>query len=128
MNSIFRFIIICLAVLLSFSSDIYGQFQPAPVEKSTQKILYQGKVYYIHNVKANQTLYSISRAYSVTVQDIANANPNVLLEVISEGQTLKIPSLSSLNEFSETYFGLSEDDFIYHRVQPQQTIHFLSKK
>jgi LysM repeat protein/ABC-type branched-subunit amino acid transport system substrate-binding protein len=106
----------------------YAQFKPAPVEKSSQKMLYHGKVYYIHKVKKDQTLYSISRAYGITEQDIAVANPNVLLEVIKPGQALKIPEVSQLGNLSETYFGLTEDDFIYHTVKPQETLFYLSKK
>ena len=115
-------------LLFCFSTSVLAQFEPAPVEKSKQKILLEGKVFYIHTVKANQTLSSISRVYGVTIQDIAVANPNIVLEVISVGQTLRIPSISALSEMSESYFGLTKDDFIYHTVQPQQTVHFLSKK
>jgi LysM repeat protein/ABC-type branched-subunit amino acid transport system substrate-binding protein len=115
--------------LITFPKAVNAQqFTPAPVEKSKQRILHEGKVYFIHNVKTNQTLYSISRAYGVTVQDIAAANPNVLLELIAEGQVLRIPAQSSLDQLTESYFGLSETDFIYHTVQPQQTIHFLANK
>lgn len=128
MIRLFRYFVFLVALLFSYTQSSWCQFQPAPVEKSNQKILLQGKVYYIHKVKANQTLYSISRAYGVTVQDIAAANPSTLLEVISEGQTLKIPAISSLDEFSETYYGLTREDFIYHTVRSHQTIHYISKK
>lgn len=123
-----RTILVLLSLLFITSSTTFGQFEPAPVEKSNQKVLFQGKIYFVHTVQQNQTLSSISRAYGVTIQDIAKANPNIILEVISVGQTLRIPSISELNELSESYFGLSEDDFIYHTVQPQQTIFYISKK
>ena len=118
-----------LSLIIFVFSSVSGfcQFQPTPVEKSQQKILFQGKVFYIHKVIGGQTLYSISRAYGVTVQDIAAANPAIKLEVISEGQVLKIPVISTLEEFSESYFGLTRDDFIYHTVQAQQTVNYLSK-
>lgn len=127
MNRIFLVLILFVIAFITPISSL-AQFQPAPVEKSKQKMLYEGKVYFIHTVKSNQTLSSISRAYGVTIQDIAVANPNIILEVISVGQVLRIPNISALSEFSESYFNLSENDFLYHTVQPQQTIHYLSKK
>lgn len=120
-----------LSIIFSLSLSTQGlnaQFVPAPVEKSTQKILFKGKVYYVHTIKPNQTIHSISRAYGVTYQDIAAANPNITLEVINPGQVLKIPAISTLNTMSESYYGLSEEDFYYHTVEPQQTITYLSAK
>jgi LysM repeat protein/ABC-type branched-subunit amino acid transport system substrate-binding protein len=119
---------IFLAITFITSNKLNGQFQPAPVEKSTQKVLFNGKVFYIHTVKANQTLYSISKTYGVSVQDIAAANPNISLEVLSEGEVLRIPTQSTIDSSSASYFGLSEDDFIYHTVKARQTIHYLSRK
>lgn len=124
-----RFNIALFTLFFILSNTVaQAQFQPAPVEKSNQKVLFNGKVYYIHTVKQNQTLSSISRAYGITIQDIAVANPNVVLEVISVGQALKIPTISELDDFSESYYGLSSDDFVYHTVQTQQTIFYISKK
>ena len=62
-----------------------------PVEISKQKIVSEGKIYFMHVVQKGQTLYSISKAYKVTVDDITGENiipPNG----IQEGQMLRIPS------------------------------------
>ncbi len=120
-------IIIGLLFLIS-PLRLNAQFVPAPVEKSTQKILYQKKVYYIHKVEPNQTIHSISRAYGVTYQDIAVANPNIKLETINPGQILKIPEISSLDTLSESYYGLNKNDFYYHTVESQQTVTYLTQK
>lgn len=97
-----------------------AQFQPSEVVKSEQRVIFQGKVYYIHLVKEGQTLYRISRAYGVTEQDIAVANPNITLEVIKPGMALKIPEFSGKGRIDESYFGLTKDDFFYHIVQAGQ--------
>jgi len=117
-----------VAFMLCLANITMAQFEPAPVVKSTQKVMFKGKVYYIHTVKQNQTLHSISRAYNVTIQDIAAANPNIVLEVIKPGQALKIPVISTLDNLSESYFNLSKRDFIYHKIKPHQTIYYISKK
>lgn len=121
-------IILIIALTGSVIYPVSAQFIPSKVEKSSEKIVHQGKVYYVHKVKPGQTLHSISRAYGVTEQDIANANPSVVLEVIKVGQILKIPEVSGLDKHSEEYYGLTEDDFIYHTVQPKETPYFLHKK
>ncbi|MEC7752629.1 MAG: LysM peptidoglycan-binding domain-containing protein [Bacteroidota bacterium] len=48
------------------------------------------KVFVIHKVQAQQTLYSLSRRYKTTVSEINKANP-VLANGLQIGQTLKIP-------------------------------------
>lgn len=62
-----------------------------PVEVSTEKVVSGGKVYYMHEVQKNQTLYSIAKAYRVTVDALASENvipPNG----IQTGQVLKVPA------------------------------------
>lgn len=122
-------LLVIITFLLTVSFDpVFAQFVPAPVEKSSQKILFEGKVYYIHTIKQNQTIHSISRAYSVTYQDIAAANPKIILEVVKVGQAIKIPEISALDTLSESYFNLKAEDFYYHTVEPQQTITYLVAK
>lgn len=63
-----------------------------PVEISSQKVVAEGKVWFMHRVVKGQTLYSISRAYGVTVNDITVAN-NITANGIRDGQILKIPAV-----------------------------------
>jgi LysM repeat protein len=65
-----------------------------PVEISRQKIVVEGKVYYMHPVQKGQTLYSISRAYQVTVDDITREN-EIPYNGIQDGQMLKIPVITN---------------------------------
>jgi LysM repeat protein/ABC-type branched-subunit amino acid transport system substrate-binding protein len=65
-------------------------FAQVPVQKSTEKVRINGKVYYIHVVKKGQTLYSLSKAYEVTIPQITESNAG-LPEGLKEGQSIKIP-------------------------------------
>ncbi len=67
---------------------LMGQ-EPVPVEVSGQKIVVEGKVWFIHKVLKGQTLYSISKAYNVTINDITSANV-ITGNGIQEGQILRI--------------------------------------
>lgn len=45
-----------------------------------------------HTVEKKQTLYAISKLYNVTVDDIKNANPQIVNNDIKEGDVLLIPA------------------------------------
>lgn len=80
--------VLTLILFMIFPEVAGGQ---VPVEVSGQKIVTGGKVYYMHHVLQGQTLYSISRAYKVTIEVITGNN------VIPRGgiqvdQILKIPA------------------------------------
>ncbi len=66
-----------------------------PVEVSNEKMIYGGKVYRMHEVQKNQTLYSISRAYKVTIPEIERENV-IPSSGIQAGQVLRIPSREDL--------------------------------
>ena len=57
----------------------------------------EGKSYYIHTVRKGQTLYMISRAYGVEVNDIIAENPDVK-EGLKADQKLFIPFPTQKNE------------------------------
>ena len=64
--------------------------QEVVVERSSQKTQIGGKEYYMHHVKQGQTLYSISKAYNVTVEEIERLNPEVK-NGLKAGLVLGIP-------------------------------------
>lgn len=83
-----------LAAFCLMASDAvaYGQYPQVPVSISTEKVKIDGKIYYSHIVQEKQTLYSISKAYGVTVQDIYEANPALLTEGLKKNAIILIPS------------------------------------
>jgi LysM repeat protein len=65
--------------------------QPIPVETSSEQVRIGGQLYYIHLVLKKQTLYSISRHYGVSLDELKKHNPQ-LAEGLKEGDRLKIPA------------------------------------
>ena len=47
--------------------------------------------FYYHDVQPKETLYSISKQYNISIEDIKAANPDMLAEGLKFGQTIKIP-------------------------------------
>ena len=64
--------------------------ESSPVERSINKVVLEGTVYYIHVVKPGQTLYAISKAYNISQKEISVENPGVI-SGLQVGQALKIP-------------------------------------
>lgn len=85
--------LLCVA-LLSPLRLAAQEFVPTKVEISTQKVKISGNLYYIHTIVKGQTLYSISKAYNVTIEQIKEANPSVT-EELKTGSVLYIPDTSA---------------------------------
>ena len=65
-----------------------------PIEKSKEQIKpIDSQNYVLYLVKKQETLYSISRQYNVTVDDIINANPG--FDGLKEGMEIRIPKKKS---------------------------------
>ena len=87
------YIALCVA-LLSPQRSAAQEFVPTKVEISTEKAKINNNVYYIHTIIKGQTLYSISKAYNVTIEQIKEANPSVT-EELKTGSVLYIPDTSA---------------------------------
>ncbi len=79
-----RLNLIFLFVLLTGAS--YAQEVP----KSDKTTVVDGKMYYVHTVAQGQTLYSIAKAYEVSVKQILENN-NEAIDGLKPGQELRIP-------------------------------------
>ena len=82
----------CLMAAIGSAAKAQDYVSPQIVV-STDKVRYNGRVFYSHVVQERQTLYSISKAYNVTLQEIYDANPNLKLETdgLKKDQILLIP-------------------------------------
>ncbi|HOU97291.1 MAG TPA: LysM peptidoglycan-binding domain-containing protein [Bacteroidales bacterium] len=85
------------------------------IKKSKEIEVVQGKKYYIHEVQKSETLYSIAKAYEVSVDVIAYENPDVF-NGLKPGQKIKIP-------IQATPFVTKE-----YEVQKGETLYGIAKK
>lgn len=60
------------------------------VERSSEITKIGGKEYYMHRVKSGQTLYSLSKAYNVSIEEIEKLNPEVK-DGLKAGHMIGIP-------------------------------------
>ena len=94
-------IITVAAMLMAYAINATAQEYVAPtVEVSDQKVKKDGKVFYSHVVMERQTLYSISKAYNVSQDDIYNANPGLKENGLKKNSIIMIPVQSEAKESS----------------------------
>ena len=81
-----------LALIMGSAAAALGQeYQNTPVTISKDKVRHNGEVCYSHIVKERQTLYSISKAYNVSIEDIYKYNPSVKENGLKINTILIIP-------------------------------------
>ncbi len=88
-----------LAVAVSYSACAQ-EYDDEPVNISKEKVRIDGQVCYSHIVLEKQTLYSICKAYDVSIEDIYRFNPSVKLDGLKKNSILIIP-VSSNNDKKE---------------------------
>lgn len=92
--------LICLASGMNVSAQDQAYTQ-TPVTVSKEKIRdSDGKVYYSHVVQEKQTLFSISKAYGVTIDQIYDANKDLDLrnQGLKKNSILRIPAVSTTTQ------------------------------
>ena len=87
------------ALMMAFTASIAAQeYVAPPVEVSDQKVKKDGKVFYSHVVLERQTLYSISKAYNVTQDEIFEANPGLKEVGLKKNAIIMIPMAAEVKE------------------------------
>ena len=82
-----------LALTVLLPTDALGQdsYVPTPVTVSKEKVKIGGRLCWSHVVLERQTLYSISKAYGVSIEDILKYNPSVRTEGLKKNAIILIP-------------------------------------
>ena len=86
-------VILAVILLSSVQSSVTAQeYISTPVTISNEKVRVNGKVCYSHVVREKQTLYSIAKAYKVSVDDIYSLNPSLKEEGLKKNSIILIPA------------------------------------
>jgi len=104
--------------------------------KSTTTQTIDGKKFYIHSIEKKQSLYSIAKLYSVSLDDIYKYNPEAKSSV-KTGQELKIPYALSTAVVTPTvattvsnisFAGIDTTKFYCHKVAKGETLYAILRK
>jgi LysM repeat protein/ABC-type branched-subunit amino acid transport system substrate-binding protein len=117
--------------LISLISGLNLHFSAQTKSQNIQTI--EGKSFYIHKIEKGQSLYSISKLYNVSLDDIYIYNPQ-LTNGIKASQEIKIPNNSNTTIKPITNTALTNtltiDTLKYctHKVIKGETIYSITKK
>lgn len=113
----------CLIFSGFILSDGIPQEPSVQIQRSRNKVLLAGKVYYLHSVQKGETIYSLCRAYNVSETELRKENPG-LEGGLKEGMVLKIPERGPVQEKP-----LPGDTsvYVFHIVNKGETLFSLAK-
>ncbi len=106
-----------------FLSCAYAGAQERP---AGERMAENGAVYYLHTVRAGETLYSISKRYQASLEEVRRVNPYAS-EGIRPGDLLKIPA-GPERAAGTVSPQAGEARIILHKVQRKETLYFISRK
>ena len=107
---------LALSLLLGGAAVVTAQeYENTPVSISREKVRINGKVCYSHIVLERQTLFSISKAYNVSIDDIYKFNPTLKETGLIKNSIIIIPSADAVSAVSEAAPAASEESTV-----PQQ--------
>lgn len=87
------------ALFLCIPASMAAQeYESTPVTLSKEKVKVDGQVCYSHIVLEKQTLYSISKAYGVSVDDIYKYNPAVKESGLKKNSIILIPLVNTTDK------------------------------
>lgn len=115
------FIMFGLILAIFSAADLTAQ----EVVKSDVTESQKGKNYYIHTVEPKQTLYAISKAYDVAIDELIFENPDAA-DGLTIDEVLRIPVISREKQISTE---LRSDDFrfIFHIVKKGETLYSIAR-
>jgi len=109
-------------VLVFLVSIIQAQTVKIPLSNVIKER--DGKQFYVHTVKQGQTVYSIAKAYNVSISEIYFENSNAK-QGIAVGQKLWIPTVNKETEIKQETKN-TKFDFFYHIAARNETFKHIS--
>lgn len=117
-----------LITLAVFSSAIVGWVGAEaipPIDKTPVIVFINGKKYYIHTVKAGDTLYSIAKAYEVSEAAIKECNPSSA-DGLKIDQTIKIPVPEKVQAEARAE-KKRKREYLNHKIKAGETLYGIAR-
>jgi len=119
-TAIHNFFLLCAIFVLS--GTIFSQTKSRDIQTI------EGKKYYIHTIEKGQSLYSISKLYNVTLDDLYNLNPELDMGA-KAGQEIRIPFASATETIvTSTIQPIDTTKYLTYKVQKGETVYSLCKR
>lgn len=134
-----------LKTIVEIQNKKFKEEEKKPKEKKKEEVVIvpaltsSNEPYIIHTVSAKETLYSLSKQYGISMEEICELNPELKTGNLKKGAKLKFPNTIKIVDTSnqieapksvvipEPIETVSATDVI-HKVQPKETLYRISKK
>lgn len=112
-----------MVMALCMPSLMYAQggYDNTPVEVSKEKVRIDGQICYSHIVLEKQTLYSISKAYGVSIEDIYRLNPSVKESGLKKNSIILIPAIEEPSRPEEDVMAPAQEEAPEIQKEPTRT-------
>lgn len=117
-------VLISLTMLLLLLDGVDAMAQKA---RSTSIVTIGGESFYVHTVTAGETLYSLSKLYSISEEDILKANPQVV-DGLKLDQVLKIRTIAAESNDKKISDRKMSKLFDQHMVNKGETAYSICKR
>ncbi|KOH42651.1 PBP1 and LysM peptidoglycan-binding domain-containing protein [Sunxiuqinia dokdonensis] len=107
-------------------------FYTLGLQAQERRIQEDGKTYQIHVVEKGETIFSLSKAYSVEQRELLNANPDLIFG-LKTGQELKIPVAETEKKEAPQQQAVASaqpdelPSFKTYKVKRRDGLHFIAK-
>lgn len=122
-----KYLIFLMGVLFPLQMELTAQDSTPIVNRSETIQVVDGKEYFFHAVLQGQTLFSIARAYGVSIEDIINANPELREQELRFDQIIKIP-VRQHEDPRPAATTIKETTWIEHQVRRRETVYGISRQ
>jgi len=121
--------VIAALAVLGCAQALAQDYVPTPVTVSKEKVKLNGKVYLSHVVLEKQTLYSISKAYGVSEEDLYEANPSLRELGLQKNAILLVPYRGEVTVTEEPAAQEPQArDYIEHTVRWYEDIEDIARR
>ena len=100
-NRLAIFLVSALTLAVHAGTSYAQEYDNTPVTISKDKVRVNGKICWSHIVLERQTLFSISKAYNVSIEDIYKYNPSVKENGLRKNDIINIPMVEAVPQKAE---------------------------
>jgi cell wall-associated NlpC family hydrolase len=134
-----------LKTIVEIQNKKYKEEEKKPKEKKKEEVVIvpaltsSNEPYLIHTVSAKETLYSLSKQYGISMEEICELNPELKTGNLKKGAKLKFPNTIKIVDTNDQIKAPKSVEIpesnettittdVIHNVQPKETLYRISKK
>lgn len=135
-----------LKTIVEIKNRKYKEEEEKPKDKKKEEVVIvpvlttSNEPYIIHTVSAKETLYSLSKQYGISMEEICELNPELKTGNLKKGAKLKFPNAIKIVDTNDQIKAPKSVEIptnnettvattdVIHKVQPKETLYRISKK